>query len=92
VRIRIVYYGQAQQITGREEEQFETAAESSLGDVMAQLIERHGDGLAQLLLTDKKRYRGSVILAVNNETADPEAYGSLKDNDEIAILPAISGG
>jgi MoaD family protein len=92
VRIRVVYCGQAQQITEKEEECLETASGASIGNVILQLVEQYGEPLAWLLLTDKKQCRRSVILAVNNNVVDLEADGCLKEDDEILILPAVSGG
>jgi MoaD family protein len=92
MQIRVAYYGQAQQITGKEEERLETITGASVRDIILQLTEQYGDPLAWLLLTNQKTHRKSVILAVNDEVVNPEVNRSLQDNDELAILPAVSGG
>jgi MoaD family protein len=92
VRIKVVYCGQAQQITEKEEEYLETASCASVGNVIMQLIKQYGEPLAWLLMTNQKQCRRSVILAVNSKVVDPESDGCLKEDDELLILPAVSGG
>jgi molybdopterin converting factor small subunit len=74
------------------ERQFFTLPIATIGDLILRLIEQYDDQLAWLLLTNHGKFRKSVILAVNNEVVDPDVGRCLKDDDEVAILPAISGG
>jgi molybdopterin converting factor small subunit len=92
MHIKVAYYGQAQLITGRVQELLEAKPNASVGDVILQLVEKYGDDLAWLLLTKQGKYRRSVILVVNNEVVDPGTAGGLEDDDELCILPAVSGG
>jgi MoaD family protein len=92
MHIKVAYYGQAQLITGRVQELLEAKPNASVGDVILQLVEKYGDDLAWLLLTKQGKYRRSVILVVNNEVVDPGIADGLEDDDELCILPAVSGG
>ena len=92
MRIRIDYYGQSRQITGKESEFLEVPSGAGAGEVVLMLAGMYGEKMTYLLLTDKGTPRRSIILAVNDLSVDPASSGALKENDVLAVLPAVSGG
>ncbi len=81
MRVQVLYFGFLKDVFGREREEVELA---------------DGDRMQSLL--DLLRARGgsvenlgrSVALAVNQEYVQADA--ALKDGDEVALLPPVSGG
>jgi len=81
VRVRIRLFATYREIVGRGDAHWAGTEGATLGDLLADLLARY-PGLAG--------HRGSMLLAVNHEFADPSTV--LRDGDEIAILPPVSGG
>ena len=81
MRVRVLYLGMLKEVAGREREEVQLGDKARLGDLFAQL-QRTLPRLAEL--------RGSIALAVNYTYSD--ASTELRDNDEVALLPPVSGG
>jgi molybdopterin converting factor subunit 1 len=81
MRVRVLYFGIVRERVGIREETLDLPAPSSVEDLLRLLAGRHaafGAGVA------------SLRVAVNEEYVDSEA--ALSDNDEVAIIPPVSGG
>lgn len=74
--VRVLYFGVARDVTGREHEEFDA---DDIHALRKQLIERY-PGMQAVY------YR----LALNKKLVEQE--NALKDNDIVAILPPFSGG
>jgi molybdopterin synthase sulfur carrier subunit len=81
MQIRVLFFGQLQEITGVTQED----AELSEGARVNDLFERYGRRFPKLA-----EFRGSVATAVNQEYADWRT--KLAPGDEVAFLPPVSGG
>jgi molybdopterin converting factor subunit 1 len=81
MQIRVLFFGQLQEITGVTQEH----AELSEGARVDDLFERYGRRFPKLA-----EFRGSVATAVNQEYADWRTQ--LAPGDEVAFLPPVSGG
>lgn len=79
--MRVLYFAQARLAVGRSEEILEPPAPLSVEDLWQELILRHRD-LAHL--------RPSCRLARNGKFVGPDER--LWRDDEIAVLPPVSGG
>jgi len=77
----ILYFAQARRITGLPQETIAVTGPLSTYDLWDMLINRHPE-LATL--------RGSSRLARNDEFIPSDA--TLSPDDEIAIIPPVSGG
>ncbi len=83
--MRILYFAWLRERIGLSEEQVEPpSGTASVGDLVAWLRSR-GAGYAEAL-ADTSRVR----CAVNQDFATPE--GPVRDGDEIAFFPPITGG
>jgi molybdopterin converting factor small subunit len=60
----------------------DTVPGSTVGEVLAAAADRYGPGFAAVLATCR--------VWVNGEVTDPSA--AVGENDEVAVLPPVSGG
>ena len=81
MQVRVLYLGMLKDIAGRDREVAEVAEGARLRDLVAMLEK----GTPRL-----QDFRGSIALAINYEYAPAEA--ELRDGDEVALLPPVSGG
>ena len=81
MQVRVLYLGMLREVAGHANEVVALAENTRLSDLFAQLqhrIPKLGD------------FRGSIALAVNYEYSGGETL--LHDNDEVALIPPVSGG
>jgi molybdopterin synthase catalytic subunit len=81
MRVRVLFFGRLKEITGCNEDWAELAEGASV----AELFARYGRQFPQL-----GEYRASLVAAVNEEFARWD--GALRNGDEVAFLPPVSGG
>jgi len=81
MKVEVLFFGIARNVTGVASEQ----ADLPEGTSVATLRRRY-DGLFPRLAA----MAGSLLLAVNQEIADPSQI--LREGDEVAFLPPVSGG
>jgi molybdopterin synthase catalytic subunit len=81
VRVKVLFFGQLKDITGRSEELIELsdgARLSSVFDHYASVFPR------------MRELKASIVMACNRQFSDPSA--EVEDGDEVAFLPPVSGG
>ena len=76
---RVLFFGPAAEATGTRQAE---VPGSSVAEVVASAVARYGDPLAELLPTCR--------VWVNGEPADDGA--AVRHDDEVAVLPPVSGG
>jgi len=81
MRIRVLLFGVLKDIFGRSED----ALDLSSGATVSDLLEHY-----RRLAPEKGKFFGSLALAVNREYAGPG--DALREGDEVALLPPVSGG
>ena len=81
MQVKVRYFGMMKEIAGRDQEVVELGEGSCVADLFAQLQQR---------FPKLDSFRGSIALAVNLEYSDGSAI--LHDNDEVALIPPVSGG
>jgi molybdopterin converting factor subunit 1 len=81
MRVRVLYFGVLKDVMGRRSAEMELAEGSSVAELLA--VHR-SSGRAADSVWD------SIAVAVNQEYA--QAGDVLKDGDEVALLPPVSGG
>jgi molybdopterin converting factor subunit 1 len=79
MQIRVLYFGVLKDVMGHRSAVLEVAEGVSVGEVVA--LHRGGDAGSVW---------DSIAVAVNQEYA--QAGDVLKDGDEVALLPPVSGG
>jgi molybdopterin converting factor subunit 1 len=81
MQVRVLFFGMLKDIVGRAEDSVRLPDPSTLGD----LLSHYESGFPPL-----KDVLKSLAASVNEEYAGPEA--PLKNGDEVALLPPVSGG
>jgi len=81
MRVRVLYFGIVRERLGLREEAIELAEGSTIADLTALLTARHGNVAAGV---------SALRLAVNLEYVDSDAV--LHHDDEVAVIPPVSGG
>jgi molybdopterin converting factor subunit 1 len=81
MRVKVRYLGMLKEIAGRDAEVIEIRDGSHAGDLYSELQQR---------FPKLRDFRSSIALAVNYEYTDAETV--LADNDEVALIPPVSGG
>lgn len=81
MRVRILFFGMMKDIAGCESESADLPEAATLADLSA----RYENRFPQF-----KKFMPSLAMSVNQEYAGPQTR--LKDGDEIAFLPPVSGG
>jgi len=81
MRIRVLFFGILKDLTGRADEFLDLPEHATLVDVL-----RHYEKTNPRW----KDLMASIAMSVNREYADPQA--KLKQDDEVALLPPVSGG
>ncbi|HEY1801156.1 MAG TPA: molybdopterin converting factor subunit 1 [Terriglobales bacterium] len=81
MQIQVLFFGMLKDSAGRERELLDVPDGSTIDDVATQCVKQF-PGIKALL--------PSLAIAINQEYAAPEA--KLKDGDEVAFLPPVSGG
>ena len=79
MRVRVVYLGILKEIAGRTSDTVDVADGETAGDLWQRL-----GGEAPKLATR------TIAIAINQEYASPDT--ALRDGDEVAFLPPVSGG
>ena len=81
MQVRVLYLGMLRELAGCEREVVQLRDEASLAELYADLQRR---------LPKLQDFRGAIALAVNYEYATGSTV--LRDNDEVALIPPVSGG
>jgi molybdopterin converting factor subunit 1 len=81
MRVRVLYFGVLKDVAGGSRAEMELKEGASVADLLAQ---HRGQGTGAGSVWD------SIAVAVNQEYARAEDV--LKDGDEVALLPPVSGG
>jgi molybdopterin converting factor subunit 1 len=81
MRVRVLFFGMLKDLTGKASD----AVELREGATVRELLAQYEAQVPRL-----KESLPSLAIAVNQSYADPDT--TLHDNDEVALLPPVSGG
>jgi MoaE-MoaD fusion protein len=81
MRVRVLFFGVLKDAAGKSSEIIDVASNASLRDLLA---------VCEARIPKLKESMTSLAVAVNQEYAGPDT--KLNENDEVALLPPVSGG
>ncbi len=81
MKVEVLFFGLAHDLTGFDREQVEIANGTSVSDLRRRYEER---------FPRLRELAASLLAAVNHELAEPSQL--LRDGDEVAFMPPVSGG
>src|ERR1700692_2872202 len=81
MRVRVLFFGMLKDLAGRSSDSVELREDAPVGDLLA----HYATQIPRL-----KESMASLAVAVNQQYAGPET--TLKSDDEVALLPPVSGG
>ena len=82
--VRLLLFATAREAAGCGRDEFELTSEASLERLLADAVERYGESFARVLATAR--------VWVNGNEPELERATELNEDDEIAVLPPVSGG
>ncbi|GIL52471.1 hypothetical protein Vafri_8340, partial [Volvox africanus] len=83
MRIKVLFFAKSREVAGLSEQVFELENGANTEDLLQLIISRH-PGIDGLMKT--------CVFAVNQEYVRPQDRELLKEGDEVAIIPPLSGG
>jgi MoaE-MoaD fusion protein len=81
IKVRVLFFGGARDAAGREEIDVALNSPANTESARSQILSRY---------PELQRFGNSLLLAVNQEYAQPER--EIHDGDELALFPPVSGG
>jgi molybdopterin converting factor subunit 1 len=81
ITVRVLFFGAARDAAGHEEIDIALNSPANTESARSQILYRY---------PDLQRFGNSLLLAVNQEYAQPER--EIYDGDELALFPPVSGG
>lgn len=92
MKMTVRYMAQLKAVVGCATEQVELGAPGSLGELVAQLAERHGTRLTGLLLDAAGRLQPTVLVFVGDHQVPAGQPVTLNDGDVVTLLSPMAGG
>jgi molybdopterin synthase sulfur carrier subunit len=84
VIVRLLLFAAAREAAGRNRDEYEMASGAALDALLAAAVDRYGDGFARVLASSR--------VWVNGDEAEAGGATELRADDEVAVLPPVSGG
>jgi len=84
VIVRLLLFASAREAAGRAHDEFDLENGAALERLLRAAVERYGEPFAQVL--------GTARVWVNGDEPEADLATILGANDEVAVLPPVSGG
>jgi molybdopterin synthase catalytic subunit len=81
MQVEVLFFGMLKDLAGRSRDSVDLPERATLGDLVDHCVRQ---------IPRLKDFTSSIAMSVNQEYAGPDLL--LKDGDEIALLPPVSGG
>lgn len=90
--ITVEYFAQSRITAGVRRESVELDDNARLDDLLAKLIELHGEPMRHLLGGIGDDRSAGLVVAVGGRQVAPKEVVLLHDGENVLLVPAISGG
>jgi molybdopterin converting factor small subunit len=84
VIVRLLLFAGAREAAGCSRDEFDVEPGARLDEVLTHAVERYGDAFAAVLTTSR--------VWINGDEPAAERATLLSTDDEVAVLPPVSGG
>jgi molybdopterin converting factor small subunit len=84
VIVRLLLFAAAREAAGCSRDEFDLTSEASLEQLLADAVARYGEPFARVL--------GTARVWINGDEPATDRATPLRADDEIAVLPPVSGG
>lgn len=91
MNIKVEYTAQLRAASDTTEESYEFESETSFGQLLRAIQDRHGEPLVAMLMDDESQLH-RWILADRSGSLVRESQTALEDGDTIRLMSPISGG
>ena len=93
ITVSVRYHNILRNRAGLEQESLALPQGNGTGEAIHRLAERHGPGLATMLLSPEGGLSAHLVVFLNGQLVFPEKQPlPLADGDELKLFPTISGG
>ncbi len=93
MKLTVDYTGQLASEAGVSEEIVELRGGETLGSILKNLAEKHGDQFKQLVFDDEGRVRSTLLAALDGEQAAGDKDDlDLSEVKELMLMTPIAGG
>ncbi|KAF7280046.1 molybdenum cofactor synthesis 2A [Rhynchophorus ferrugineus] len=82
VKVKVLFFAQAKEIVGKQSDCVEVCRSISCLELINELVK----------IYSLEKISNNILLSVNEELYQIDSNLSLKEGDEIAIIPPLSGG
>lgn len=82
VKVKLLFFAQAKEIVGKQSDSVEIDSSVSCLTLINELVN----------IYSLEKIRNNILISVNEELYQIDSILSLKEGDEIAIIPPLSGG
>jgi molybdopterin converting factor subunit 1 len=81
IKVKVLYFAQAREASGTRKEEIVLVYPATLNILFAKILEKH---------PDIEHLSGLIALSVNRKVINKNV--KLKEGDEVALLPPVTGG
>jgi MoaD family protein len=92
MKVKVNYFGQFKQITGKETDDKDCPETIGLCQFLTEIASHYGHKFKTAVFDQADQLRPSVVVLVNGNVVDKDRPPSLNDGDEVSLLTAIGGG
>jgi molybdopterin converting factor small subunit len=93
ITVHVRYHNILRQRTGLAGEELVLPSGTNLGDAIRHLADRHGPGLAAMLLAQGGEISSYLVVFLNGQLVVTDRQSiPLSSGDELKLFPSISGG
>lgn len=92
MKVTLNYMGQLRYLSGKDSEQIDCAGGRSLSEMLTEVSKAYDQRFVDVIFDSAGDLRPSLMIVVNDKTADKELTQSLSDGDSVTLLTAIAGG